>query len=741
MSLRVGGGLGNPFDEDEFVAVYDFRQAGDALPRRLSLEEDAQLFARVAGEPLGHGNAVFADDEDHVPFLERAFDATNPGHKKALLSAHERIHRTVVDDDRAAWAGDRLQPPLLPTRSRPAVKERSHSLPSEKAAESPFACAQDDEVDPHARGDARRFELCPHTSRSDDGPRSFRERPDFRREFAYLRDQARVRVQAGIFVVQALHVREKGDEVGGDGAGERGGERVVVANEDFLDGHGIVLVDDGENPMPKKRLQGVGQVDIAPPVDEVVAREQDLPYGEAAFGKAFRVGLHEQRLTDGGRRLLLRKREEVAPPAEAESAEGNRSRRNEDYLVPAVYGVGDVRHHLFEFFVAEFAPLVRKAVRSHLDHDASVRSAELLAHASSSSYVPLGARRLLLRTFSQCSASPKARQRSPDVETRTSRFHLRYHEHKSSPPISAFGQRRYGVSTREKHRLSGHKGDPEVDVFFSFFWLFFLLTVLLPMLHQRRIELQRTELMRRLEKKRHSRVITLIHRQEALSFLGIPITRYIDIEDSEHVLRAIRLTSPDMPIDLILHTPGGLVLAAEQIAYALAKHPAKVTVFVPHYAMSGGTLIALAADEIVMDENAVLGPVDPQLGEYPAASILKVLEAKPLESIDDRTLILADVAQKALRQVRTSLYELLRRKMPEEKAEALARLLSEGWWTHDYPIGVEELRSLGFDIRTDLPPEIYRLMELYPQPAGRRPSVQYIPLPYEKPYERPKSSR
>ena len=102
-----------------------------------------------------------------------------------------------------------------------------------------------------------------------------------------------------------------------------------------------------------------------------------------------------------------------------------------------------------------------------------------------------------------------------------------------------------------------------------------------------------------------------------MSLLGFPIVRYIDINDSEQVLRAIHMTDPDVPIDLILHTPGGLVLAALQIARAIDRHKAKVTVFVPHYAMSGGTLIALAADEIVMCEHAVLGPVDPQLGRVP----------------------------------------------------------------------------------------------------------------------------
>jgi len=269
-----------------------------------------------------------------------------------------------------------------------------------------------------------------------------------------------------------------------------------------------------------------------------------------------------------------------------------------------------------------------------------------------------------------------------------------------------------------------------MDLFFTLIWMIFLISAFMPMLRQRHLEATRMQIIRRFEKKRKSRLITLIHRQEALSFLGIPITRYINIEDSEQVLRAIRLTPPDMPIDLVLHTPGGLVLAAEQIAFALCKHPAKVTVYVPHYAMSGGTLIALAADEIVMDENAVLGPVDPQLGEYPAASILKVVEEKGIHRIDDRTLILADIARKALRQVRDSLTELLATKMERSRAEELATILSEGRWTHDYPIGVKQLQEMGLPVKVGLPREIYDLMDLYPQPPGRRPSVQYIPLPY-----------
>ena len=185
-------------------------------------------------------------------------------------------------------------------------------------------------------------------------------------------------------------------------------------------------------------------------------------------------------------------------------------------------------------------------------------------------------------------------------------------------------------------------------------------------------------------------------------------------------------------LDFILHTPGGLVLAAEQIALALKKHEAPVRILVPHYAMSGGTLLALSADEIIMDENAVLGPVDPQLGQYPAASIVKVVDEKNKNRIKDETLILADVSRKALKQVHEFVYDLVKDSMGEAGAEEIADTLTTGQWTHDYPITFEHARELGLPVKSGLPEETYTLMDLYPQPAGRRPSVEYIPVPYRE---------
>jgi ClpP class serine protease len=262
----------------------------------------------------------------------------------------------------------------------------------------------------------------------------------------------------------------------------------------------------------------------------------------------------------------------------------------------------------------------------------------------------------------------------------------------------------------------------------DFFWIFVALTVLQPVLKQRLLETMRARKIAEIESKRGSRVIAIVHRQETMRLLGFPLMRYIDMTDSEQVLRAIHLTDEGVPIDIILHTPGGVALAALQIARAVRERSSKVTVFVPHYAMSGGTLIALAADAIIMCSHSVLGPIDPQLEKYPAASVIKVPEQKPISEVDDATLILADIGRKATAQLRTAAASLLAQHMAQEQAEQIANQLTSGMWTHDYPITAGEAKAMGLPVGTDMPEAVLQLMALYPQPVRAQASgVEYLP--------------
>jgi ClpP class serine protease len=261
--------------------------------------------------------------------------------------------------------------------------------------------------------------------------------------------------------------------------------------------------------------------------------------------------------------------------------------------------------------------------------------------------------------------------------------------------------------------------------FWDAIWIFFILSSLQPLVQKELLAASRRRMLVALAKRRDATIITLIHRQETISLLGIPLARYIDIDDSQSVLRAIRETPAGRAIEIILHTPGGLVLAASQIARALRDHDGRVVAVVPHYAMSGGTLIALAADEIVVDRHSALGPVDPQLGQYAAASLVEV--ASMPGQHEDQTLLLADVGRKALRQVEDVATYLLERHTEHQRARDIAHLLASGVWTHDHPLMAAELEQLGMPIRVGVPAEERALLDLYPQPRGREAAVEYVP--------------
>ena len=263
--------------------------------------------------------------------------------------------------------------------------------------------------------------------------------------------------------------------------------------------------------------------------------------------------------------------------------------------------------------------------------------------------------------------------------------------------------------------------------FSTLIWIFFILMVLQPMVMGRILAMRRADAIGKIEKAHNTRVITMIHRQEKKSLFGFSVARHIDMEDAQTIIAAIKETPKDRPIDLIIHTPGGLVLAAMQIARAVEAHPAKVSVYVPVYAMSGGTLIALAADEIMLGEFSMLGPIDPQLLGLPAASIVAARDAKPVDKVFDLTLVLADVSEKALAQVKRGAVELMTPRMDKAKAKKIAEKLAGGHWTHDYALTAEEASSIGLPVKVDMPKQILNLMKLYPQPV-QRSGVEYLPV-------------
>ncbi len=187
------------------------------------------------------------------------------------------------------------------------------------------------------------------------------------------------------------------------------------------------------------------------------------------------------------------------------------------------------------------------------------------------------------------------------------------------------------------------------------FWIFLIIIAMQPLLRQKALEFGRRRCLIRLEKKRSSRVIIMVHRQETMALLGFPIFRYIDINDSEEVIRAIHLTDPDVPIDLILHTPGGLVLASPRSTPPARAAPPQGHRLRPPPRHERRHPIALAADESVMRSHRGWGRWTRRSARFPPAPCLRPGPKNPGEDPREKTgPVLAKPAGLALRAGKTT---------------------------------------------------------------------------------------
>jgi ClpP class serine protease len=225
----------------------------------------------------------------------------------------------------------------------------------------------------------------------------------------------------------------------------------------------------------------------------------------------------------------------------------------------------------------------------------------------------------------------------------------------------------------------------------------------------------RAGIIQDIERERGTKVITMIHKKELWS--GADEEPEIGIEDSDKILQEFRKTPSGQPIDLILHTPGGYATAAQMMAMAIKFHRGKVTVMVPFYAMSGGSLMSLAADEIRMEKYSVLGPVDPQIptpdGMWPASSLATLLRTKPIQNITDRMVIMSDVANLETENAKTFVLWLIEGKMDKEQAERVADFLARGYMSHATPITLDVARAMGLNVVEGIPEKVYELFKTF----------------------------
>lgn len=200
----------------------------------------------------------------------------------------------------------------------------------------------------------------------------------------------------------------------------------------------------------------------------------------------------------------------------------------------------------------------------------------------------------------------------------------------------------------------------------------------------------------------------------------------VTIEDMQGFMAAVHgLKGPNL--DLILHSPGGSLEAAEQIVKYLRAKFTRIRAFIPQNAMSAATMIACACDEIFMGKESALGPIDPQItlpgpnGPFTVAAYSVLQEfafaqqsvandprVAPLwvSKIKDYPVGLLDLCQQTMMVSQERVATWLAQYMFKGEANAVQKGQEIGQWlgnaslhkTHGRPISISEALEKGLKV-------------------------------------------
>ena len=127
-------------------------------------------------------------------------------------------------------------------------------------------------------------------------------------------------------------------------------EGVVVSELQLLERYCVVFVHDRDGALLQKELECVECVRVAPPVNEVSAREKKLCADISAVEQEFRILFHQKSLTCGGACLLCRDRCRARAVSEAAESGGDRAGGNKHNAVPRIAQIGDLPDDVSDLF-------------------------------------------------------------------------------------------------------------------------------------------------------------------------------------------------------------------------------------------------------------------------------------------------------------------------------------------------------------------------------------------------------
>lgn len=177
-------------------------------------------------------------------------------------------------------------------------------------------------------------------------------------------------------------------------------------------------------------------------------------------------------------------------------------------------------------------------------------------------------------------------------------------------------------------------------------------------------------------------------------------------------------------IDLVLHSYGGAVDTPFKVVMLIREFCEEFAVIVPFVAKSAASMLVLGADEVVMGPISELGPIDPlvkhpvykdvwvpvqavwhcldylqrSIINSPDPEVSSFIVTPMLNKLDPWLIGDYEKTMKASRQYAEALLSRYMLKDHPDQVSIVTQALTEGYFSHGYPIGRREAKELGLKV-------------------------------------------
>jgi ClpP class serine protease len=222
-------------------------------------------------------------------------------------------------------------------------------------------------------------------------------------------------------------------------------------------------------------------------------------------------------------------------------------------------------------------------------------------------------------------------------------------------------------------------------------------------------------------------VIPIVH---SISPLALNNEAMITIKTHMDFIRSYEKMDKDKDISIIMHTVGGSLSSAEAICNCILNHKksgykGQFIIYIPYYAYSGGCMISLACDKIIMGRNAIMGPCDAQkmvttTAVHSVASIIDTVKYKKemkekniKEEISETWLAGSYDAELCKKRQLKYVNKLVSyERFSEDVGEVIYAEFFSGKYNHDQIFSAEDTQNLGLNVEiiNEMPPIIKGIM-------------------------------